>query len=81
MTRLRKSVTVEEYLGSGRLGQAADAFMAIHDKMWEINGLCSETNADKLKERETRLKIVDIIKKCETLEEQAAEWIGTVLKL
>lgn len=70
----------EEYLGSGRLGQAADAFMAIHDKMWEINGLCSEANADKLKERKTRLKIADIIKECEALEEQAAECIGTVLK-
>ncbi len=70
----------EEYLGSERLGQAASAFMAIHDKMWEINGLCSEANVDKLKKKETRLKIVKIIRECEALEEQAAECIGTVLE-
>jgi hypothetical protein len=70
----------EKYIGGEMLGQAAGAFMSIHDKMWEINGLCSGEDADKLKDKETRLKIVNIIKECEALEELAAECIGTVLK-
>ncbi len=71
----------KDYFGDESLEQAANAFMGIHDKMWEINGLCSGENAGRLKEKGTRLKIADIIKECQALEEQAAECIGTVLKL
>jgi hypothetical protein len=69
----------EGYLGRGVLVQAIDSFMAIHDKMWEINRLCSGENAVKLKDREIRLKIVDIIRECGELDEEAAKCIGKAL--
>lgn len=71
----------KEYLGDEELEKAEVAFMAIHNKMWEINGLCSEENIDKLKEKETRLKIANLIKECEAFEEDAAECIKSVLNL
>lgn len=70
----------EGYLGGGMLTEAIKSFMAIHDKMWAINALCSGENAEKLKDRETRLKIVDIIKECEKFDELAANEIGKVIR-
>lgn len=70
---------VERYLGTGLLTEAITSFMGIHDKMWEINGLCSNENVDKLKSRDIRLRIIDILRECEKLDEQAAACIGKLI--
>lgn len=70
---------VEGYIGEGTLSEAIYSFKAIHDKMWQINSLCSGDNADKLKDRETRIKIVDILRECEAFDERAARHIGEIL--
>lgn len=70
----------EGYLGEGVLAEAINSFLAIHDKMWEINALCSGENADKLKNRETRLKIANILRECENFDEQAAKCIGNAIQ-
>ncbi len=69
----------KKYIEDEELEQAEVAFMEIHNKMWEINGLCSEDKVDKLKEKDIRFKIINLIKECETLEEEAAECIKIVL--
>ncbi len=69
----------KNYIKDEELEQAELAFMEIHNKMWEINGLCSEDKVDKLKEKDIRFKIINLIKECVTLEEEAAECIKIVL--
>jgi hypothetical protein len=71
----------EIYLGEGSLTEAINLFMAIHDKMWEINSLCSGEKVDKLKDRETRLKIVEILRECEGFDEGASLCISDILNL
>jgi hypothetical protein len=68
----------EQYIGEGVLTDAFEAFMTIHNKMWEINGLCGDKNLEQLKMRETRLKIVEILEQCEKLEDKAIECISIV---
>lgn len=70
----------QQYIGDGVLEEAFAAFMDIHNKMWEINSLCSDKNVEQLKNRQTRLNIVDILAQCEKLEEKAIECIREVVR-
>lgn len=70
----------EEYLGSGALKEAAAAFQEIHNKMWEVHWLVSGKNKGKLLERETRDKIIAILRHCQALDKKAADNIRLVVE-
>lgn len=67
----------QTYLGQGCLQPAAEAFRAIPDAMWEVHRLVFH---DVDSSRFTRDKILNIIRQCKDLENQAAENIDDVLK-
>lgn len=66
----------QTYLGQGCLQSAAEAFRAIHDAMWEVHRLAFY---DVDSNRSTRNKILNIIRQCKELENQAMENIGGIL--
>lgn len=68
------------YLGDGCLKIAIRNFNQIHNKMWEVHSLVTGENEGKLLERETRDKVIDILKRCKKLDKQAATNIKKVLE-
>ena len=66
---------VKSVIPGTNLDGAIEAFYKIHDNMWEINRLCSGNDFIRLKDRDIRLQIIDIIKECATLDLKAAECI------
>jgi len=69
----------ENCLGEGILQTARSAFMQIHDKMWDVHRLTTGNNEGKALERETRDKIITILRECQSLDLKAAENIRQVL--
>ncbi len=58
------------------LAEVMAAFDQIHDRMWDINRLCSGNNSVKLKDFATRSEIISILKECAELDMRAARHIG-----
>ncbi len=69
----------EEYLGEDQLKEARDAFCKIHGNMMKIQRMTSGENEGALLERQTRERIIEILKQCNALDRQAAECIKRAL--
>jgi hypothetical protein len=69
----------EEFLGKDCLHSAQQAFMDIHDKMWDIHWMVKGENRGKLLRRDTREKVMEILWECQALDQKAAENIKQVL--
>ncbi|MDF2685421.1 MAG: transcriptional regulator [Clostridia bacterium] len=71
----------DKLIGKGTLIKAGEAFAAIHDKLQDIYKYISGENGGRLPERETRDKIIAILKKCHELDLVAAEYIKKTLEV
>jgi hypothetical protein len=61
------------------LADAINSFRKIHDRMWDIHGMVKGDNRGKLLERQTRMKIMEILMECRQNDLRAAKNIGEVL--
>lgn len=63
------------------LSSAADAFMQIHNKMWEVDRLTNGEYSGMVLTMEMHRRIADILKECRELDLKTAECIGSTLKI
>ena len=71
----------EEYFGVDCLLAARQAFDKIHYKMWDIHSLTKDENKGRLLQRETREKVIEILRECRAFDLDAAENIRQVLEI
>ena len=62
------------------LAAAAEAFLKIHDKMWEVDRLTGGELSGPGIAMDIRRQVADILKECREFDLEAAECIGNAIK-